>query len=426
MTDTTGGGALPAAGWYADPTDPTRARWWDGVQWTEEVSAAHWRPVAPAEPEAGPATPAAASALPSLDGVDFAALLGQAQSQAPVQNAPAQAAAPMSSAPEAAAPAAPVVAPPASMPQAAPIVGQPGPAPLPQPATAPQPGQWSAPFPAPGSPSEPDPQWAQPSPKAPAGKPALTGFARAAIGFAIAAIVIAGVLRFRARLDLAFLDDVPTIVWDGAFWVLVACWILAALFAIIALVRSAGNPAVRSPAITALVLSALGLGGYLLTSASGGGALQTAPMVRQVEQQILADDGVAVELSCPPTISPKLGSTVTCTADAGDGVPRTVDLVVATETPTTSELSYWTSWYTASMLEDEIESSFLDEGGFPIEVTCPAMQPVVAGESFECDAADEVGPLGAVIILIEDELGSYRIDIDEEFASNVDTGAPAA
>lgn len=29
------------AGWYTDPHDPTRMRWWDGVAWSEETTATH-------------------------------------------------------------------------------------------------------------------------------------------------------------------------------------------------------------------------------------------------------------------------------------------------------------------------------------------------------------------------------------------------
>jgi hypothetical protein len=29
---------LPSAGWYADPTDPGRRRWWDGRDWTEHTA----------------------------------------------------------------------------------------------------------------------------------------------------------------------------------------------------------------------------------------------------------------------------------------------------------------------------------------------------------------------------------------------------
>ncbi len=34
------GAPLPAAGWYGDPKDPMRRRWWDGGQWTD-----HLRPI---------------------------------------------------------------------------------------------------------------------------------------------------------------------------------------------------------------------------------------------------------------------------------------------------------------------------------------------------------------------------------------------
>ena len=44
------------AGWYPDPTDSTRNRWWDGMQWTENY--------APAAPQAAPTAPAAPSAAP--------------------------------------------------------------------------------------------------------------------------------------------------------------------------------------------------------------------------------------------------------------------------------------------------------------------------------------------------------------------------
>lgn len=36
---TTPGGNLPPAGWYPDPTDATRIRWWDGTQWTDQYQA---------------------------------------------------------------------------------------------------------------------------------------------------------------------------------------------------------------------------------------------------------------------------------------------------------------------------------------------------------------------------------------------------
>ena len=29
---------LPPAGWYADPNEPTRQRYWDGAKWTEQLS----------------------------------------------------------------------------------------------------------------------------------------------------------------------------------------------------------------------------------------------------------------------------------------------------------------------------------------------------------------------------------------------------
>jgi uncharacterized protein YbjQ (UPF0145 family) len=32
-------GAQPPAGWYSDPHDPTRLRWWDGAAWTDQTQA---------------------------------------------------------------------------------------------------------------------------------------------------------------------------------------------------------------------------------------------------------------------------------------------------------------------------------------------------------------------------------------------------
>ncbi len=50
-----GGGALPPAGWYPDTTDPSRVRWWDGTQWTDQFQASISEQ-APGEVGAAPAT----------------------------------------------------------------------------------------------------------------------------------------------------------------------------------------------------------------------------------------------------------------------------------------------------------------------------------------------------------------------------------
>lgn len=56
--------ALPAAGWYPDPADASRIRWWDGQKWTEHVAVSSaGEPTAPstdAAPSAGTSTPAPA------------------------------------------------------------------------------------------------------------------------------------------------------------------------------------------------------------------------------------------------------------------------------------------------------------------------------------------------------------------------------
>jgi uncharacterized protein YbjQ (UPF0145 family) len=33
-------GALPPAGWYPDPADPAKQRWWNGAAWTDQTTAA--------------------------------------------------------------------------------------------------------------------------------------------------------------------------------------------------------------------------------------------------------------------------------------------------------------------------------------------------------------------------------------------------
>lgn len=48
MTDPTQG--LPPAGWYPDPAGAPQQRWWDGLQWTENLQPATQQAVQPAEP----------------------------------------------------------------------------------------------------------------------------------------------------------------------------------------------------------------------------------------------------------------------------------------------------------------------------------------------------------------------------------------
>ena len=55
-------GLSPIPGWYLDPQDPSLARWWDGVSWTDRTRP---RPVNAADPVAVSGQPFAATPQPS-------------------------------------------------------------------------------------------------------------------------------------------------------------------------------------------------------------------------------------------------------------------------------------------------------------------------------------------------------------------------
>jgi hypothetical protein len=77
MSDAT----LPQAGWYADPEDPSRERWWNGSGWSDHkrpstVAAAPTTPPAVARAPsvaAVPSIPPAPAVVPAATGVDFGA-----------------------------------------------------------------------------------------------------------------------------------------------------------------------------------------------------------------------------------------------------------------------------------------------------------------------------------------------------------------
>jgi len=56
--------SLPAAGWYPDPADATRIRWWDGQTWTQHVAVAD-AAATPAAPQPDRSTPSAPAPVPS-------------------------------------------------------------------------------------------------------------------------------------------------------------------------------------------------------------------------------------------------------------------------------------------------------------------------------------------------------------------------
>lgn len=60
-------GALPPAGWYADPANSARQRWWSGLSWTDQVRHDPAQPVAAAPPasEAAPVESPVARPEPS-------------------------------------------------------------------------------------------------------------------------------------------------------------------------------------------------------------------------------------------------------------------------------------------------------------------------------------------------------------------------
>ena len=70
-------GGLPPAGWYLDPTMPNQQRYWDGVQWTDNIAPQYrFGPPPPTTPAITPVY--AAAATPSLagpGGVPYASFL---------------------------------------------------------------------------------------------------------------------------------------------------------------------------------------------------------------------------------------------------------------------------------------------------------------------------------------------------------------
>jgi uncharacterized membrane protein YhaH (DUF805 family) len=57
---------MPQAGWYEDPEDGARLRYWDGSRWTEDRQAREAAPPPPpAAPPIAPPPPGSASAFPS-------------------------------------------------------------------------------------------------------------------------------------------------------------------------------------------------------------------------------------------------------------------------------------------------------------------------------------------------------------------------
>lgn len=91
------------AGWYPDPRDPRRIRWWDGTGWTETTQPAPTESVAPA-PVAAPVEPSRRTpvmplvvgivALLVLAGAAAAVLLGQRTTQPTARPGPAPSSAP--------------------------------------------------------------------------------------------------------------------------------------------------------------------------------------------------------------------------------------------------------------------------------------------------------------------------------------------
>lgn len=59
--------ALPAAGWYPDPADASRIRWWDGQKWTEHVAVnSSTQPASPAEVASTAPADAPSSSAPTV------------------------------------------------------------------------------------------------------------------------------------------------------------------------------------------------------------------------------------------------------------------------------------------------------------------------------------------------------------------------
>lgn len=130
-------------------------------------------------------------------------------------------------------------------------------------------------------------------------------------------------------------------------------------------------------------------------------SLNVGDVERQVESDLVDRRDVDVEVKCPEEVEAEAGGEFTCTATDTEGNELEVEVVQEDDE---GNVDWDVAMLNMPLIEDDLSERVSRSVKVPVEITCPRiLVSPEAGSSFECEATDDEGREGVLVVTTEGE-----------------------
>lgn len=139
-------------------------------------------------------------------------------------------------------------------------------------------------------------------------------------------------------------------------------------------------------------------------------SLNVGEVERQVEADLVERRDVEVEVDCPEEVEAEEGGAFTCTATDTEGNELDIEVV---QTDDDGNVDWDVRMLNMPVIEEDLSRRVSRSVQVPVEITCPRiLVSSEAGATVECEATDDAGREGVLLVTTKDEGVSWELNPD--------------